>query len=48
MFEHRGWVIVLIIKELLQSVKSSVPTNHVPKELKQSVILRREMGDKGW
>lgn len=48
MFGHRSWVIVLRINELLQSVESSVPTNHVPKELKQTVILRREMGDKGW
>ena len=49
MLGHRDWVVALRGKVLLQSVESSVPTKHVPEELKEFVILEgwgRGGGDK--
>lgn len=42
-FRHKGWVAVLRIKILLLSEGSGVSIKHVPEELKQSVILKREI-----
>lgn len=48
-FGHRGWVLVLRVMLLVQSVESKVPIKHVPEKLKQSVILKMEIwGDLGW
>lgn len=47
MFGHRGldWVVVLRIKVLSQSAESRVPTKCVSRELKQSEILKRDVGE---
>lgn len=45
MFEHRGWVVVVRVKVLLQSAESSVPSKHVPGQLEQPVTLKREVGE---
>lgn len=47
MFGHKGWVIVLRVKELLQSAESIVPTKYVPEEVKQPMIPKRDVGGRG-
>lgn len=46
MFGHRGpdWVVVLRIKVLSQSAGSRVPTKCIWGELKQTEILKRDVG----